>query len=243
MIDENYKSSLEANELSVVKSNILIQKSRHNLSMQQQKILLYVISLIEKEDTEFKLYEFDVREFCDLCNISYAGTNYTDVKKALKDISDKSFWLKLDNGIESLVRWIEKAYIDPSTSRITVKLNDDLKPYLLQLKDHYTQYALKQVLRLDSKYAIRLYEFISSIHYYDTTSYEKDFSVDYIRTVMGADGYVNFKDFNSRALQPALKEINAKSDKKVECHYLKKRNKVVGLEFCIEQNNENLITT
>ena len=42
----------------VNKSNDLIQRSRFNLSLQEQKIILYLISQITPYDHDFKLYEF-----------------------------------------------------------------------------------------------------------------------------------------------------------------------------------------
>ena len=48
----------------VVKANELIQKSRFNLTLQQQKIVLYLISQIERNDKEFKLYSFSIQQFC-----------------------------------------------------------------------------------------------------------------------------------------------------------------------------------
>ena len=43
---------------------------------------------------------------------------------------------------------------------ITIKLHDKLKPYLIQLKQHYTQYMLQDILMLKTVYAVRLYELI-----------------------------------------------------------------------------------
>ena len=69
----------------VVKSNDLIQKSRFDLSLQEQKIILYLISQITPYDEEFKLYEFSIQDFCNICGIDHtSGGNYADLKKAVK---------------------------------------------------------------------------------------------------------------------------------------------------------------
>ncbi|MDY4786917.1 MAG: RepB family plasmid replication initiator protein, partial [Bacteroidaceae bacterium] len=52
--------ALEIRHPTVVKANDLIQKSRFSLSVQQQKIVLYLISQISQFDTDFKLYEFSI---------------------------------------------------------------------------------------------------------------------------------------------------------------------------------------
>ena len=47
----------EQREKIIVKANALIEKSRFELSIQQQKIILYLISKISRQDTEFSLYD------------------------------------------------------------------------------------------------------------------------------------------------------------------------------------------
>ena len=82
--------SLEAaRNRTVVKANELIQKSRFTLTLQQQKVVLYLISQITPYDDDFKLYEFSINEFCKVCGIDETnGKNYLDLKQAVKDIAD-----------------------------------------------------------------------------------------------------------------------------------------------------------
>ena len=112
---------------TVVKANELIQKSRFNLSLQQQKIVLYLISQITPNDEEFRLYEFSITDFCRVCGIDpYNGQNYLDLKQAIKDIADKSLWISIDEDEETLLRWIEKPYINKKSGTIKIRLDNDL---------------------------------------------------------------------------------------------------------------------
>ena len=88
---------LEIRHGTVVKANELIQKSRFSLSLQQQKIVLYLISQISPFDEDFKLYEFSIAEFCKVCGIDDTnGKNYIDLKQAIKEIADKSLWITFE---------------------------------------------------------------------------------------------------------------------------------------------------
>ena len=51
---------LELRDKMVVKANDLIQKSRFNMTLQQQKMLLFLISQVSPYDEEFKEYEFSL---------------------------------------------------------------------------------------------------------------------------------------------------------------------------------------
>lgn len=195
----------------VVKSNQLIQHARFSLSTQQQKIVLYIISQIQPFDEEFKLYEFRITDFCCVCGIVPKGDIYATLKKQIKDISDKSLWIEKEDGTETLVRWIEKPYIDKRSGTIKIKLDNDMKPYLLQLVEKFTEYELIHTLNFKSKYSIRLYEYLKSIHYNTLKKYTTVLEIDKFQKLLDSN-YSNFKDFHTRVLKPAQKEINQFSD-------------------------------
>ena len=82
----------------VVKHNDLIQKSRYNLTITQQKLIAYVISLIKPTDTDFQRYEINVADFCELCGIdkNYFYSEFIDI---IDDMDSKTFWVKTDSKI------------------------------------------------------------------------------------------------------------------------------------------------
>ena len=53
----------------VVKSNTLIQEARYSLSVQQQRILLYMISRIDPNQDHSTPCEISITEFCALCGL------------------------------------------------------------------------------------------------------------------------------------------------------------------------------
>ena len=225
---------LEIRHNTVVKANELIQKSRFSLSLQQQKVVLYLISQITPFDEDFKLYEFSIVEFCNGCGIEFDnGKNYADLKSAIKEIADKSIWIKLPNGKETLVRWIEKPYINDKSGIIQIKLDADMKPYLLQLKENFTQYELLWTLKFKSKYTIRLYELIKSIHYHDIQEYSRDFELEELRRMLGAETYKTYQSFKTRVLEPAIEEINGYSDKNVAYEPIKSGRTVSKIRLTI----------
>lgn len=204
----------EAREKQVRKANELIQKSHFNLSTQQQKIIIYLISQIKPNDREFKEYTFDIRDFCEICGIDdKSGGNYTELKDQIKKIADKSSWIEFNDDEESLVRWIEKPRIKKNSGIIKIRLDEDLKPYLLQLKANYTQYDIIYTLSFKSKYSIRLYELIQSIHYDKNTEYSRTYSIEEFKKLIGAEKYTKYSHFKDRALETAINEINLYSDK------------------------------
>lgn len=223
------------------KNNDLIQKSRFSLTTQQQKVVLYLISQIKPYDDDFKLYRFSIKDFCEICHIDpKSGKNYSDLKNAIKRIADKSIWIKqTDTGKQTLVRWIEKPFIDDNSGVIELRLDADLKPYLLHLTDNYTEYEWIWIAQFESKYSIRLYEFLQSINDAQCGYYERTLELSELRRVLDAENYTIFADLYRRVLVPATTEVTKYSDKEVRMERVYTGRRVTGITFKV-RSKENM---
>lgn len=195
-------------EYNVVKSNEMIQKSRYSLSLQEQKVLLRIIQMIRPEDTDFKQYEFKLRDFCSISGTEVNGKNYEEIKGALLKLRKHAWYLKKPNGALVTVGWIQKAEINPNIGTVTVELDRDLKPYLLQLQDFFTTYSLYYTIAMRSKYSIRLYEIFKS---YENLGV-KAFDIQELQAQLMAETYSRWQDFRRYVIEAATKEINMLSD-------------------------------
>lgn len=216
----------------VVKSNYLIQKTRYELSLAEQKLILHLIQLIEPKDDDFKTYLFSIQDYCKVCGIDYDnGKNYMNIKRSLKALSDKSFWVELENEREVLMRWIEKVEIDRRSGVIEIKLDKDLKPYLLQLKTFFTKYDYLYIMTMQSQYSIRLYELLKS---YENMN-GQIFEVVELRKLLNlADNVMaDWFDFKRFVIERAIKEINKFTDITVKYEPTKKGRRVFEVKFYV----------
>lgn len=192
----------------VAKANDLIQQSRFSLTMQQNKIMLFLISKIRPQDIGDEMYSISIREFCRVCNIECdSGKNYSDVKAALKTLADKSVWVKID-GVDTLLRWLNRLRVNRETNMIELSFHPDMIPFLYDLRERYTCYSLENVLTMRSKYGIRLYELLKSYEYLDK---EISFSLEELKQRIDAP-YKRYPDFRRYVLEPAIEDINNCSD-------------------------------
>lgn len=227
----------------VIKANKLIQQSRFSLSVEQQRIVLYLISQIQPWDDDFKLYEFDVADFCKIIGIDYSNNNNLEyLQSTIQTLADKSLWIKIGEGKTALVRWIDKAIFDNSINakngKLQLRLDQDMKPFLLQLKKNYTKYELFWTLGFKSKYSIRLYELVKSLHYHEDEVYTQEFKLEELKRMIGAEHYKTFQNFKDRALIPAVNEINEKSDKDLEIQVAKNGRAYTDIKLIISTKNE-----
>ena len=95
----------------VAKSNDLIQRTRYSLPINQQKMLLYMISRIKPQDAPSQVFTFSIPDFCQVAgiNLDDSGTYYTALKQQIQQLADSSAWIRTDEGKEALFRWIDTA--------------------------------------------------------------------------------------------------------------------------------------
>lgn len=223
----------------VRKSNELIQKFRADMNTPQFKLTMYLIAkAYTYEDTLD--YTFDIKDFCRCCGIDDDnGNNYRRLKDEIKHLSDKSIWYNVygDSDVEVLIRFINKVWIYKKSGKIKLRIDEDMKPYILRLKKSweeqgipYTQFSLLYTLPMKSRYSIRLYELLKSWetagkHYWD---------IEELKQLLNCPEYAN-KNFKQKALDIAVKEINDLSDITVSCDLEREGRKFKYVHFTIKQ--------
>lgn len=208
-------------EYFVVKSNELIQKGRYNLTTQQQKIVLYAISKIKKNDDPRQLYELSIEELCSVCGFNISGGSYyQNLKHDMKKLTTP-VWVQHPDQSEWTVSWFDNVGIVPLSGTVYVRFHEKIWDFLFDLKERYTQYHLYEVLVFKNKYSIRLFEILRSHFTQDelNTGTEKEIriSLEHLRNQLCTTAYPQWKEFNRNVLQKAVDEINLYSEQmKVE---------------------------
>jgi len=219
----------EMRSYKVVKANSMIQRARFHLSVQEQKVVLFLISKIKPDDDDFLTHSFSVAEFCRVCGIDYDnGKNYQNVKATLKNLSDKSVWA-MDGDWERLYRWIDQVSIYKKTGFIEIKLHNCMIPYLLHLQERFTQYELVHTIAMKSQYSIRMYELFKSYEYRGRCK----IGIDELKEMLFATNYVRFPHFKEKVLDIALREINTLTDLTITYTIIKIGRKYGQIEFDI----------
>ena len=239
-----YQTSV-SREYLVVKHNAIIQKNKYqvaknagnSLSLLEQKVLLYVISRIKPDDTELKEQIFDIAEFCRVCGIQPGGENYPYLKEVIAKLKGRGMWLVAEDS-ETTVSWIDKATIYKKSGKVKIRLDEDLKPYLLMLSKNYTAFPLHNIIKMKTKYGIMLYELLKSVA---NLGKYIEFSVEEIKEHLDCSNYDNFANFKKRVLLPALVDVNTYTELRVEVDYKKTGRSNTHLLFTITNLNQSTL--
>lgn len=239
-------------KLTIAKRNDLIQQLRFNLSRNEQLCVLYAIAKIRPTDTIQQEYCFDILEFQKLIDMESESNIYPYIKKLLKNIRDKSAWVTSSDGkSESVISWFGSVTITKGTGKVKIKFDEKLQPYLIDLHKQYeekgicyTTYNLMMVLKMKSKYGIRLYELIKSYE----NAHRWEFEIQDLKEQMCAfdkDGKLlipktwnDFNHFKNKVIEPAIADINNCSDLHIGYDTESVGRKVVNVTFFFVQKTE-----
>lgn len=215
----------------VVKANKLVC-SRYELSLEEQRIILAVVSKLDSRlDKQFEVVEISIKEFANLIGIE--NPNYTYMKEISKKLLERVVEIE-DNQILIQTHWVSSFIYKKDSGVIKIKLDNILKPYLLQLKEQFTKYRLENILQMRSKYSIRMYELLKA------NEYKKELVINFdeITKILCCESYNHFSNFMRRVVDPAIKEINTLTDLFVVYSIEKRYKKPNILTFNIIQRNK-----
>jgi len=218
----------------VVAANALIT-GKHSLKLlNSTKLIRCAIMQVEKDDKELKPYIITIKELSQLFGISKSNL-YRDIESITDDITSNPVVIRdMENGKTKRfvkIPWVRRCEYVADVG-VALQLNEDLKPYLLGLKEYYTQYQLVDIMGMKSVYGIRLLEVllskIMSADVYVEQIYQIELTIKELREYCGCeDTYPLFSDLRKRVIEPAMKSINADTLYDISCTYDKKGKKYV----------------
>ncbi len=222
----------------VTKSNYFIMNSSYDLSLEEQKLILTLASMIQPTDEEFKPYKFKIADFMKLLGVD-TKTKYTEIPKITKELMKKI--LEIDEG-DKLIQaaWLSSAVYEKGTGYVELEFSPKLKPYMLQLKERFTQYQLANVLNMKSKYSPRIYELLKCNEFKKQGYIEIE--ITELRKFLKVENmYPRHYDFKKKIIMQAQKELKNVSDISFDFEEIKTGRKVTSVKFYIKSNKAKSI--
>lgn len=226
------------NEL-VVQSNKLIEAHyKQQYTVQEQRMVYWVISAIHKEDYFGKKYEHKTITISAQKYAELIGADIKDIYKRAQEVGDnlmqKVITIRKDNGWE-MFHWVESMKYHKSTALIEVLIAPAIIPYIVDLKEKFTKFRLENILYLRSSHAIKLYQLLA--HYKHSTD-EREITLDELKSMLGINdekGYALFGNIKIKILEISKREINKKTDLTISYSTIKTGKKVTSIKFKITQ--------
>ena len=226
---------MEMSKNLVTKDNSLIGAS-YSLGVVEQRLIFLAIIEAREQKTLIEaggLLRIYAQSYAKQFNVE-KHTSYEAMKRAVEGLYEAGFaYSKIDERSGKIghykSRWVDKiGYID-DLGCVELVFASDVIPLITRLEARYTEYELKQVVGLQSEYAIRLYELIIQWRSVGRTS---QISLVELREKLGlVDEYQRIEAFKRRVLDLAITQINEHTDITVEYEQHKQGRIITGFTF------------
>lgn len=225
----------------VVQANDIIFGRQENEAL-EGKILRLCIAQTMQGDDFFRPYTIKVSELANLLDVSVQYL-YRELPNVCQNIFEKPLTVKRGKDWTKY-SWVSYCTYTEENRSVQIKLNDDLKPLLLNLKNtgiYSTQYLLSSILKFKTANSIRIYEMleakIKGARLGSEISVQAELSVDEIRVACNCiDKYPSTGDLYTRVIKKSIEEINNLSIYNITVQPIKNpenRKKIIGYTFFV----------
>ena len=218
------------------------------------KIFELAVSFIDTEnppsDNTVHLSKSEIYNFFDVSD----NDKHSRFKKAITTLHKQSIFEiremneKRGKYEYQVISPLEKTTWNDYSDILTIKFTSSIMPYLINLKTNFTQYALLDIMELNSKYSIILYKWLSMQynqyeHYKNKGGRRKEqlekycnpeIKVSELRVITDTSlEYKRFTHFETWIIEKPLEEINKHTHFMVTYEKIKKGRNIDSIQFHI----------
>lgn len=194
-------------DLVVTKANALVEAS-YRLNVSEQRVLALLASQVRPDDEDFKPYQFKASDLQALIE-SGNKDEHARLKELAKGLAEKTLHIQKPTGW-LVLNWVSSAEYFAGTGTVELCFDPKLKPYMLQLQARFTTYKLANVVKLRSRYSVRIYELLKE---YEKLG-KRSFGLDELRKILGLESneFHLWADFRRKVLDTAERELPKRTD-------------------------------
>jgi plasmid replication initiation protein len=217
----------------IVHHNHLIE-ARYHLTLQEKRLMCWLASQVNQTDEDFKEHELSIKEFAALVDVK-GDHLYKTLDTITHKLMQKIITIRmLDKKGFAKAALLGGAKYYEGEGIIKLSFHPYLKPYMLQLKERFTQIRLGDIIGLKSIHAIRIYEILKQ---YESIG-NREILLSELREYCGIEKnqYERFNDFKRKVLEAAKREINLKTDLFIDYKEIKTSRKITSINFLVKNN-------
>lgn len=222
---------IKRDDALVVRHNKLIE-ARYKTTLQQQRIMLWLISEIRPEDRDFQVYRVTIKELAKYIGVDSNKNVYREIAEATGGMIGRV----LEIGSLKEERYLQVGLISSADYKVgegyvDLSVDPKLRPYLLELKANFTKAYLRDLMAMKSVYSIRLYDLLNQYRKIG----KREIEIDALKEILGlGKKYKAYKNFKARVINSSVKEINERTDLDIDFIERKRGKAVHAIDFVIK---------
>lgn len=221
----------------IVQSNDLVEAS-YNLSIDEMRLLSFVASKIDSKKKNIGEIKVSSSEFSNVFSLSKANV-HRNLINSVKTLANKSVTMQLDNKRNIVLPWLAMGIYDRQPnegSYVIVAFSQYIEPYLFELKDKFTAINFEYASKLTTPFSYRLYQWLIKAKHLnsakDCGSIKVVLDLEWMKKQAGLDGlYERWVNFRDRMIEPAIEQINSKTEISVIWKPIKQGKAVKSVQF------------
>lgn len=221
----------------VVKSNSLIQAS-YKLSLNEQRLVLLAVSGLNSKRVanrpgfnQVEGIKITAAEFGEAWNLPM-NKAYEALRDATNELYERSI-VEIKGKRTTKDRWVSRVAYHHGEGWAELSFSPHITPHLTSLGKNFTEYRLGQVANLRSTYSVRLFEWC--IQFVDNGWLT--ITLDDLVQRLGI-AYTRYVDIRRYVIEPAVKELQAKSNLDIQWAPIKEGRSVKAIRFTFKEQDQ-----
>ncbi|KAF0190555.1 MAG: plasmid replication protein [Gammaproteobacteria bacterium] len=212
--------------LKVTKSNALVEAS-YRLTLNEQRLVILSLAHIDSRKPIPAEIRITAEEFSETYQIPIHKA-YEELREATDNLYERDIQT-YDGREKERFRWVEKVKYHNGKGYVTINFTRSVAPYISMIHRNFTSYPMNNVSSLRSVYSIRLFEMLmqyksTGILIIDVEEFKERLEI--------TEKYPRFYDLKRRIIDPAVNELETKSELIIKWRpNLKKGKSIVQLRF------------
>lgn len=221
----------------VVKSNALVE-AMSDMGLQEMRFLAFAVSQLPRDlkPEKGKPYdmEINVAALANTFNLDPKNI-YREIRMLSDRLMRKIIEFNDEEGRSIGVGLLSKRVYHHGEGRLWFRFDEDLLPHIMGLTEKFTKYRIKDVYQFQRTTSWRVYELLKQ---YKALG-KREIEVEDFKWKLGiSDKYPRIVDMRKRVIEPAIEEINATSDIKVQYDQKKRGRRITSFIFYIVDNQD-----
>jgi len=223
----------KSGELIAVMANT-VAEARHSLSIPEQRLILWLVAQIEREDDCFKEHTLSVPEFEEILGQTNNGRLHEQIEEACNRLQTRVLEILTGPKERTKFNWMHSiTYLD-GEARVKLRLHDLLAPVLIQLKARFCQIPLRAAFKMRGGYAIRWMEMLYSKQHTGSFAMSVEELRDWL--ALAPDELKTTDHLRSRAIDYPRRELEAKSPLSFTYKSRKVGRRITSWVFTVKKN-------
>ncbi|WP_419609526.1 replication initiation protein [Thiolapillus sp.] len=201
------------NETVVMKN--ALARAQHALKLTEKRIIATAMAKINSTASKLdyknetaRTIKINANDYQKTAKLKNRKDAYRDMMNAARDLINKQLTIKRQTitSTETIkINWIEATRYEAGSGEIEIRFTQSIMPYLIAIKDRFTEYELKEMAGIQSIYTWRIIEYLTSWSTEKTG--QRKIPINEFCEMMDTPNSYKTADITQKIIEPAIKEL------------------------------------